>query len=151
MLRRMYLPYQKHRQLLFYTVLIFLFVFIITINKNFKKENSEKIISEAEFNENESYIEQEDSTRRDSTEIVTTPLNGDMAVKITWDTGGPQHVSWPNDETCRHHVTRFSVKHGLETRALVSYPGSGNTWIRKNSNDITITHSEINIFIVILI
>lgn len=26
--------------------------------------------------------------------------------------------------------TMFSVRGGLQPRALVSYPGSGNTWIR---------------------
>ena len=53
----MYLPYQKHRQLLFYTVLIFLFVVMITLNKRVKEEKPEKIISESEINnnDNESY------------------------------------------------------------------------------------------------
>ena len=137
MLRRMYLPYQKHRQLLFYTVLIFLFVFMITLNKRVKEEKPEKIISESEINDNDNGSYKEDSTRRGSTEIESTPFYvdnvGEIDSNITWDTGGPQHVSWPKDDTCKEHVTRFSVRHGLETRALVSYPGSGNTWIRKKA------------------
>ena len=50
--------------------------------------------------------------------------------QISWNDTGPQHVLWPDDEHCSQFVTRFAAGHSLPTRALVSYPGSGNTWLR---------------------
>ena len=37
---------------------------------------------------------------------------------------------WAKDTKCGHFNTSFAVKGSLPARALVSYPGSGNTWIR---------------------
>ena len=37
---------------------------------------------------------------------------------------------WENDTKCDSFVTQFAMPGSLPTRALVSYPGSGNTWIR---------------------
>ena len=41
-----------------------------------------------------------------------------------------ENYFWPSDPECGQYRTRFVVRHSLQTRALVSYPGSGNTWIR---------------------
>ena len=45
--------------------------------------------------------------------------------------------------------TMFSVRGGLQPRALVSYPGSGNTWIRSPSGslDWLITHITVRYLI----
>ena len=37
---------------------------------------------------------------------------------------------WSSDPECSQYKTRFLVRGSLPTRALVSYPGSGNTWTR---------------------
>ena len=37
---------------------------------------------------------------------------------------------WENDTKCDSFLTQFAMPGSLPTRALVSYPGSGNTWIR---------------------
>ena len=51
-------------------------------------------------------------------------------VKLQWEEDGPVTVFWREDGECSHHQTRFLARHSLPTRALVSYPGSGNTWTR---------------------
>ena len=52
------------------------------------------------------------------------------AVILEWEEDGPVTVFWREDGECSHHQTRFLARHSLPTRALVSYPGSGNTWTR---------------------
>ena len=47
-----------------------------------------------------------------------------------WDNVKEKYF-WSSDPECSQYRTRFVVRHSLQTRALVSYPGSGNTWIRK--------------------
>ena len=51
-------------------------------------------------------------------------------VKLQWEEDGPVTVFWREDGECSHHQTRFLARHSLPARALVSYPGSGNTWTR---------------------
>merc|ERR1712179_874958 len=51
-------------------------------------------------------------------------------INISWAEGGPEHSFWPKDESCSGFVTRFAKVRSIPTHALVSYPGSGNTWIR---------------------
>ena len=51
-------------------------------------------------------------------------------VKLQWAEDSPVTVFWREDGECSHHQTRFLARHSLPTRALVSYPGSGNTWTR---------------------
>ena len=51
-------------------------------------------------------------------------------VRVRWAGGGPEHRFWPGKGECGQYTTRFAVRGSLATRALVSYPGSGNTWIR---------------------
>ena len=73
---------------------------------------------------------------------------------VRWDPASPQHRFWPGDSACGHLVTRFSLHvyctvlyctvlvtrfsapHTLRPRALVSYPGSGNTWIRSGLSPV---------------
>ena len=43
---------------------------------------------------------------------------------------GKENYFWKRDPECKEFRTRFVVRDSLQTRALVSYPGSGNTWIR---------------------
>ena len=47
-----------------------------------------------------------------------------------WDNNGKEHYFWRRDPQCGKFRTRFVVRHSLQTRALVSYPGSGNSWTR---------------------
>jgi len=49
---------------------------------------------------------------------------------IVWARANIRHSFWKNQPQCSHFETRFARKGSLPTRALVSYPGSGNTWIR---------------------
>ena len=49
---------------------------------------------------------------------------------LEWDNNGTENYFWPSDPQCGQYRTRFVVSHSLPTRALISYPGSGNTWIR---------------------
>ena len=51
-------------------------------------------------------------------------------VKLQWEEDGPVTVFWREDGECSHHQTRFLARHSLPAWALVSYPGSGNTWTR---------------------
>ena len=51
-------------------------------------------------------------------------------VKLQWAEDSPVTVFWREDGECSHHQTRFLARHSLPARALVSYPGSGNTWTR---------------------
>ena len=46
-----------------------------------------------------------------------------------WE-NGKENYFWPSDPQCGGYRTRFLVTNSLQTRALVSYPGSGNTWTR---------------------
>jgi len=62
-------------------------------------------------------IEQKESSHEDMREI-------------SWAEGGPEHCFWPKDESCSKFVTKFAKVGSIPTHALVSYPGSGNTWIR---------------------
>ena len=43
---------------------------------------------------------------------------------------GSENYFWPDDPECSQYRTRFLARHSLQARALVSYPGSGNTWTR---------------------
>ena len=49
---------------------------------------------------------------------------------LSWSVWGPTTNFWPDDPACSQYRTRFLVNHSLQTRALVSYPGSGNSWTR---------------------
>ena len=51
-------------------------------------------------------------------------------ILVDWAVGGPEHCFWQNVSSCSKHKTRFAKVNTLPTRALVSYPGSGNTWVR---------------------
>jgi len=71
--------------------------------------------------------------------ILTAPLlvlflakepRAPSAVPVIWAKAGIKHQFWKNHPQCRLLVTRFAQKGSLPSRALVSYPGSGNTWIR---------------------
>ena len=46
-----------------------------------------------------------------------------------WENGKSKYF-WSSDPECSQYRTRFVVRQSLQTRALVSYPGSGNTWTR---------------------
>jgi len=62
--------------------------------------------------------------------VISKGLKQPIKVDVAWAEGGPEHKFWPEDPNCKNLVTRFAKVHTLATRALVSYPGSGNTWIR---------------------
>merc|ERR1719431_872046 len=49
---------------------------------------------------------------------------------VDWAEAGPEHQLWPNTTQCSDYRTRFARVSSLPVRALVSYPGSGNTWVR---------------------
>jgi len=42
----------------------------------------------------------------------------------------PMYFPWPKDESCQHFSVRFANNYTFRPRALVSYPGSGNSWLR---------------------
>ena len=71
-------------------------------------------------NVNDIRIERIHSRSQESSSLMT----------ISWNDTGPSHALWPGDDQCSQFVTRFAAQHSLPTRALVSYPGSGNTWLR---------------------
>ena len=41
-----------------------------------------------------------------------------------------EKTAWPEDPECNHHKVRFLQKHSRPPTALVSFPGSGNSWLR---------------------
>ena len=43
---------------------------------------------------------------------------------------GNENIVWPNISGCEQFVTKFAKRGTLARRALASYPGSGNTWLR---------------------
>jgi hypothetical protein len=52
---------------------------------------------------------------------------------INDETTNPLHLSyrpWKDDPLCRNHIVRFNFDCDLPEKPLVSYPGSGNTYIR---------------------
>ena len=49
---------------------------------------------------------------------------------LEWEDGGQTTQLWGDDEECQQYRTRFLLQNSLPARALVSYPGSGNTWTR---------------------
>ena len=51
-------------------------------------------------------------------------------ISLQWENNGTENYFWPSDPECGKFRTRFVVRHSLPTRALISYPGSGNTWTR---------------------
>ena len=60
--------------------------------------------------------------------VYTTSFTEKLAVHI--DVEGKSFHPWQNDTRCQHFITQFAKKGSLPARALVSFPGSGNTWIR---------------------
>jgi len=79
-------------------------------------------------------------------------------ISITWGKW-KETQPWPKDAECSVHRTRIAVEGSLPTRALASYPGSGNTWSRfliegasglytglrnsKGSNNTSISNGEV--------
>ena len=47
------------------------------------------------------------------------------------------HRPWKEDPTCSAHQIGFITNHTYPLMALVSYPGSGNTWIRQLIEGLT--------------
>lgn len=62
--------------------------------------------------------------------LARSQLIKQREVQVDWAEGGPEHQFWMNDSKCEQFVTKFSKVETLPARALASYPGSGNTWIR---------------------
>merc|ERR1719210_2751830 len=52
---------------------------------------------------------------------------------IVFDTEGPVHSPWRNHTHCSQFVTRFAEADSLPATALVSFPGSGSSWLRPDS------------------
>jgi len=40
------------------------------------------------------------------------------------------HQPWENSPECKVHFTHFLAPHSTPTRAIASFPSSGNTWVR---------------------
>lgn len=55
--------------------------------------------------------------------------NPSFRLEFKWANWRERKV-WPEDEECKNFTTRLARKGDLPMMALVSYPGSGNTWIR---------------------
>ena len=62
----------------------------------------------------------------------TSPPDGGLKSTINFDSEERAKYPWTNssDEQCHQHSIRFGAKGSLPMRALVSFPGSGNTWLR---------------------
>ena len=110
--------YYRQKQILFYSAIIFTFLLLNSVRKSNSSSSSS------------SNSVKDDSVNIKSDDIASIKDSDNDVINITWDTKGPQHKFWPSEATCDQFMTRFSVRHSLPTRALVSYPGSGNTWIR---------------------
>ena len=65
-------------------------------------------------------------------ELVTeTAANLQVVVRdLVLNISGPSHQPWPRRPGCSQWRTRFAAQGSLPPTALVSFPGSGNTWIR---------------------
>ena len=95
----------RQRQVLFYSSVIFLFLLVTVVLRNLTDQLQDET----------------------TTSHVQSPQSPQS---LEWDTGGPTNYFWRADSQCGEYGTRFVARHSLQTRALVSYPGSGNTWIR---------------------
>ena len=67
--------------------------------------------------------------------LLPTPPHGSPgpALQVVWaGRGSPFSRPWPAPAPshCRNFTTRFAANGSLPARALASYPGSGNTWLR---------------------
>ena len=51
-------------------------------------------------------------------------------ISLQFDSEAKSFQPWKNDTNCQQFLTQFAKKGSLPARALVSFPGSGNTWIR---------------------
>ena len=63
-------------------------------------------------------------------EIFFTLVERKDKLTFQWDNNGKSKYFWKSDHQCSQYSTRFVVRDSMQTRALVSYPGSGNTWTR---------------------
>ena len=51
-------------------------------------------------------------------------------LRLEWERAGERTVLWRDDRECSQYSVQFLLSQSLPPRALVSYPGSGNTWTR---------------------
>ena len=51
-------------------------------------------------------------------------------ISLLFDSAAKTFQPWKNDTNCQKFLTQFTKRGSLPARALVSFPGSGNTWIR---------------------
>ena len=107
---------QRYRQILFYTALVFTLLTISSVRRGIGDTSDQNQRPTNDMKETESKVKSEE--------------NIEEGLVINWDATGPKHKPWAKDLDCSRFVTRFAKHHSLVTRALVSYPGSGNTWIR---------------------
>ena len=100
------MAHYRQRQVLFYSAIVFLFLLVTILHRDLT----------------------------DHLPPVSDPTAGPSdhlpaRQNLQWE-AGPTNYFWLGDAECAGHSTRFTVRHSLPVRALVSYPGSGNTWIR---------------------
>ena len=65
----------------------------------------------------------------------TTEVTERPKIELLLDFKAKSFRIWANDTKCDSFLTQFAMPGSIPTRALVSYPGSGNTWIRLVKGD----------------
>ena len=77
---------------------------------------------------------EESKNGEEQTKLKEISKTSDLAIRststITFSKVGPFHHLWSKEPQCSNFTTRFAIKGSIPLRALASYPGSGNTWIR---------------------
>ena len=124
----------RDRQILLYIIVIIFLIFTVpTFTGEFR--TSPKNLSKTVTSEHMDPLVRENSegVNKPTTlkEIEKTPnLHVRSLSSIKVSNIGPFHHFWPKEPQCSNFSTRFAVKNSIPLRALASYPGSGNTWIR---------------------
>ena len=107
----------RQRQILFYCSVIFLFLLVTLVLRNLTDQLQTETVGPLTVSDVESL---------------------QALQSLHWETGGPTNYFWRDDSECAGHGTRFLVRGSLRPRALVSYPGSGNTWTRYQSGPLSL-------------
>ena len=124
----------RQRQLLFYSSVIFLFLLVTLVLRNLTDQlETETFVTLSDV---------EPLQPLQSLQSLQSLPSLPSLQSLQWDTGGPTNYFWRGDSECGEYGTRFVVRHSLRARALVSYPGSGNTWTRYQSAPLSLLCSD---------
>mgnify|MGYP000126647901 CR=1 FL=1 len=62
--------------------------------------------------------------------VIFFPFETGISTGVEVDRARKTFVPWPYSEECARYRIHFARQKSLPMTALVSFPGSGNTWVR---------------------